>query len=780
MARNKVVCNGITFTEEKIKNTRIFLSNSLAFEELGVDTMDAEMDFSMEVGTTFAPADADSMRTSDDRLFTVRPYFNILVTDPSQFTYGQRVDYYRDETIFSAFYMSSIRRVSKFFYAISCVSAVGLLGNIRHYGGLYTGQTMEEVLWDIIGNAIPYTVANNVKRIRVYGWLPISTCRDNLRQLLFAQGVAIKKSNNGNISFELLNTSVPFQIPDNRLMLGGSVDYPAAVSEAVVIEHSFFGTALDETVTLYDGSVTAATFVSPKGVTLNGILVTFDQPVHSLSASGVSILESGVNYAALSPGGHATLTGKKYTHTTREVHRTISQDTASMVGDRNVARVEDATLVNLINSDAVTDRVASYYSSARTIKSKMLVSTERPGDFVGFNNPFYEPDEGLISYMDINVSGTLLADTEFVAGYTPVSGGAYENVVLLTGSGTFTVTPGKEKIHVVLIGGAQGGYSGHSGKLSEPGSIKDEYDGYWNTRSKLLMTGTGGDGGLPGEGGQSGNIYQTTLNVTPWQVFPYSCGTGGAGGVSVKDRALENDPSNPGQNGSATVFGPVSSASGSPSDYGYMDIITGKTYGGRGSTGIAGGKGGGFLDGVAFLESQTPGPSLVYNGITYYGGPNHLEHIAKSSTALMGYVDDNYNRPMSYSITAGGMYGAGGGAAAGANGHQSTDVPYGYARATKSTMTREGRGYGGAGGQGADAVAPAKETRLGVGGRGGNGGGGQGGAGGAAIDTLLSGYDHGTDPGMPSIAELRQNTAAGRGLGSNGGVGGDGCILVYY
>ena len=79
-----------------------------------------------------------------------------------------------------------------------------------------------------------------------------------------------------------------------------------------------------------------------------------------------------------------------------------------------------------------------------------------------------------------------------------------------------------------------------------------------------------------------------------------------------------------------------------------------------------------------------------------------------------------------------------------------------------------------------DAVAPAKETRLGVGGRGGNGGGGQGGAGGAAIDTLLSGYDHGTDPGMPSRIILMQKTAEGRGLGSNGGVGGDGCILVYY
>lgn len=790
MAKNKLICNGVTFTEEKIKSGSVFLSNSIAFEELRVDTLDMELDLSEETGTIFAPADADGLLTSDNRLFTVHPYFHILATDPTQFTYGKRVEYYRDNVIFSVFYMSSIRRVSKFFYAISCVSAVGLLGNILHYGGMYTGQTMDVVLREIIGSAFPYSVASNVNRIRVYGWLPVSTCRDNLRQLLFANGVAIKKSNNGNVSFELLNTSVPFQIPDNRLMLGGSVDYPAAASEAVVIEHSFFSTAMDETETLYDGAVSASTFVSPNGVTRNGILVTFEHPVHSLSASGVSILESGVNYAVLSPGGHAILTGKKYTHTTREVRQTISQDASGMAGDKNVARVEDATLVNAINSEAVTSRVASYYSSARKIKSKMLVDAERPGDFVAFQNPFYEPDEGLISSMDINISGTLLAETEIVAGYTPVSGGTYENVVLLTGSGTFTVPAGKEKIHVVVIGGAQGGYSGHSGKLASGGTTKYAHPRI-TSREMWLTVGTGGDGGLPGEGGRSGNIYQTTLNVVPLTTFSYRCGAGGVGGVSEKDRSVDNDYSRPGANGSDTIFGPCSSASGSPSDYGYLDIITGTTYGGRGYSGIAGGKGAGYLGGEndGLLDGFSPGTPVVFNGITYYSGPNVIDEdgnvsiVYKSSTAIIGYYEGDKTKPNTYSLSAAASYGAGGGAAAGRNGNIATDPPSASARAT-SSASGSANATGGAGGTGADAVSPPKETRYGVGGRGGNGGGGQGGAGFADAAAhkgvfVTNTNDPSQDPGSVP-GKLVQKTAAGRGLGSNGGVGGDGCILVYY
>lgn len=761
MAKNKVICDGVLFTEERIKSGSVFLSNSIAFEELGVDTLDIELDLSIEVATIFAPADADGMLTSDNRLFTVFPHFHILATDPSQFTYGKRVVYYRDDTIFSVFYMSSIRRVSKFFYAISCVSAIGLLGNLRHYGGLYNGQTMETVLRDIIGNAIQYTVANNVKSIRVYGWLPVSTCRDNLRQLLFAYGVAVKKSNDGNVSFELLNTSVPFQIPDNRLMLGGSVDFPAAASEAVVIEHSFFSTSLDETVTLYDGQVSASTFISPKGNRVTGILVTFEQPAHSLSVEGVTILESGVNYAVLSAGGYAKLTGKKYTHTTREVVQSLSKNDSNMVGDKNVARVEDATLVNLTNSEAVASRVASYYSSARKIKSKMLVYTERPGDYVTFHNPFDEVDEGLISSMDISISGTLLAQTEFVAGYKPVSGGSYENVKILTGTGTYTVPAGKTKIHAVLISGGYGGYSGLKGKSGIAASKKTST--LPGGRLEYLPVGKGGDGGEAGQGGQGGNIYQTTIDVTPGQTISYNCGKGGTGGASNKDRASESDYSAPGQIGGATTFGNLTSNSGSPSDFGYMDIFSGNIYGKRGDIGAAGGKGGGLDNVTDYWQAnlkQTRGPSLVYNGRTYYAGEINETEVSTGSSSRY------------YQAIA--SYGAGGGAAAGANGSKATDVPY----VDVSYSYSRGNADGGAGGQGADAVAPAKEARYGCGGKGGNGGGGEGGPGYAGVEAYPSGES--SSISMPSNLHLLQRTGIGRGLGSNGGAGGDGCILVYY
>lgn len=783
MAKNKIVCNGVTFTESKIRSGSIFLSNSISFDELGIDTFDSELDLSTEdnTRTIFAPKDADRLLTTDNQTFLVRPYFRILVTDPSQFTYGKKVEYYRDDKIFQIFYMSTIRRVGKFLYKISCVSAVGLLDTIMHYGGLYNGQTFSTVVSSIVGGVVPYTVASNVSNIRVYGWLPVASSRDNLKQLLFASGVALKKNNSGNISFELLDTSTPYQIPDERIMLGGSVDYPSSASEAIVVEHSFFSTSLDETVTLFDGDAIASTFVSPNGVTRTGILVTFEQPAYGLSVSGASLLESGVNYAVLSGGGYAVLTGKQYTHTTREVKKTVSSTSSNMVGEKNVAKVENATLVTALNSEVLVERIARYYSSIRTLNEKILVNTERPGDFVSMNNPFAEKDEGIISSMDINISSTLLSDTKIVVGYKPVSGGGFSNVLLLTGSGTFSVPSGKTKIRIVLIGGGTGGYSGRMGKRGvSSGSSIDESNLSSNTRVTTVVTGTGGDGGEAGAGGNGGKIYQATLDVTSGQNFSYSCGSGGAGGVSNKNRNAEDDTSVAGSNGGNTTFGTYSSANGSSSAYGYVDILSGNTYGGVGSSGIAGGKGGGFRDGVAFLQSQSPGPNIVYNGVTYKGGDNNLNYVAVSRSAFMGYYEDDPLRPLSWDIEAGAMYGAGGGAAAGANGNQSTVAPTASATASSSTTNRRATATGGPGGQGADAVAPAKETRYGYGGRGGNGGGGQGGPGGVMVSTFASGYPAGTDPGLPSTLSMTQEIGNGSGLGSNGGTGGDGCILVYY
>lgn len=759
MARDKIVCNGTTFTETKIKSGNIFLSNSIAFDELGIDTLNVEMDFSEEVGTIFAPKDYDGLTTKDNYLFTVRPYFYIAIADPSQFTYGKRVDYYRNEKIFGSFYIQSVKRVGKFFYAVFCVSAIGLLETVQHYGGLYTGQTFEAVTANIIRDYVPYTMDANVKNISVYGWLPVSTARNNLRQLLFACGVAVKKDSGGDIRFALLNTNVPLQIPENRIMLGGSVEFPALASEVIVSEHSYFISNVDETVTLYDGNSPATSIVCPSGVTRNGILIKFDFPVYGLSADGATILESGVNYAVLSGGGYANLTGKKYAHTIREVQREITSSQSSRIGNKNTVRVDNATLVSLMNSESVAERVASYYSSSRTVRSKILFDSERPGDNVTFNNPFRESETGIISSMSVNMSGVLVADTEFVAGYTPTSGGTYQNRVLLTGSGTFTVPAGVTKLHTVLIGGGQGGYSGLKGKAGIPSSVERNY------YRVFADTGQGGNGGEGGKGGGGGRIYQSTVYVTPGQTITYTCGTGGAGGASNTDRTTDVDFSSPGNSGSDTTFGNLSSSLGSSGAYGYKDIFSDAVYGQSGEFGTSGGQGGGFSGESGKLDTQSKGPPVYYNGVAYVGGDNNTEFNAVTGSAPIEYGSKWY-------ITAGAVYGAGGGAAAGRNGSKSTNAP--TASLTDSTATA----IGGAGGQGADAVQPTKPTVYGNGGTGGNGGGGEGGPG--FVEVMVFKTGDGQDTGPPWSMTASQRTGLGRGLGSRGGTGADGCVLIYY
>ena len=85
------------------------------------------------------------------------------------------------------FYVQSVTREGPTIYTISATSAIGLLIEGLHYGGIYTGQTVTEVLPSICGT-VPYVVKTNLRDIALYGWLPIAFPRDNLAQVLFTIG----------------------------------------------------------------------------------------------------------------------------------------------------------------------------------------------------------------------------------------------------------------------------------------------------------------------------------------------------------------------------------------------------------------------------------------------------------------------------------------------------------------------------------------------------------------------------------------------------------------
>lgn len=757
----KLVTNHGTFRRADIKNMDVFLSSSISGTELSVDTMEVDLRRLREIGTVFQPSDAPGLMTADGKLFTVRPLRVILTADEADFTHGEQVLWYDDNDNFAGkFYMKSLQVIGDM-YAISYVSHEGLLDSARkHYGGVYSGLTVDRLIAEIIGDLFPYTVDAAVTKMQVRnGYLPIAGRRENLQQVLFAYGICVKRDANQDPYFTVLSNEAPIYIPDSDIYIDGEVTTEEPASQVNVTEHQYSALSTDTETTLFIGAVLAEAIVAPSGRTYQGAMVEFDAPYHDLAISGGTILESGANYAVLSAGGNLTLKGKAYTHVTRTVLRT--KPGVANPGDREV-RFPSCTMVCPTNADAVADRMIAFYGSAKTVIQDIKATTQRPGDYLAGSDPRKLPSQGFIGSMDISISRILRAAATIITGVVPTGGQLFEHSITLTGTGYWTVPEGVNRVRYSLVQAAQGGAAGKPGapgatQKSFTISVQREQDhGYW--------TGDPGKGGPGGKPGKAGKVYRGTLEVTPGQRLYYKCGVGGLGAVF--------DPENPdalGAEGGHTTLEGLSSASGEIMPGGMMDVFTGKLYATPGVDGIAGGDSAGRVesdDVVADIRRFVPATQVIdEDGVVWTGG------MTLHDEGEYGGVDTLKPYKAAYRdlVEAESGYQLGSGAAAGANGTDGTERGMASARwDNKFVYAKSAAGL-----NGATATKTPKKAPLTIGGRGGYGGGG-GSPGSYAFAIVY----------LPDTVGWRatvQSSEPGQGgEGSEGGQGGDGIILLEY
>lgn len=645
---------------------------------------------------------------------------------------------YRGGEIKARFVSSGVSRIGPVTFQLTGRSPMGALTGMVHTGGIYTGQTVEDVVKEICGN-IPSLIKSVYSGVKLYGWLPYAdgkerSARDNLSQVLFAIGAYLRTDLNGVLRIEPLWDGTASLIDVDRSYTGGTVKYDSPISAVTVTEHQYVaGTEVKE---LFSGTAQ------------NGDIITFSEPMHSLSATGFTILESGANYAKISAGAGA-LTGKAYIHNTRLITQLV---TAGAV--ENIKSVTDATLVSLVNSYAVAKRLADYYRCRETITNDIVSGHEKPGHVVSVYHPY---DKKMVSAciqsLDTTMSATLKSSMDALVGFTPAQPEAAEYLderVVLTGSGEFQIPEGTTTIHYVMISAGQGGRCGEKGEDTQSGPkfswtnpvFEDRVDGY-----ALALGGKGGPGG---KGGKGGRIVEGDLDVSQLKSLAYACGKSGKGAEFSPDDL-------PGTDGTDTVFHGMTTASASAPDWGFTDPITGEQFGGVGEDGLPGGDGAGrdpavseytddsvqqYVNGtIAYDEDGnafTPGP------VAGSDGKISMTRIASTST------------PRSFGWYSSGL---GGGPAAGANGKAGSSGR-GLPGETTVNVT------GGSGADGMTAtLTPSKPKRYGRGGRGGYGGGGAG-SGGIAVKN-----GNGTiTPGTPGSG----------GLGGPGGPSADGCVILYY
>lgn len=664
------------------------------------------------------------------------------------FKKNDKVEYFRSGSRVGVYYLQSVTRVGPKLYTLSALSAVGLLIVRPHRGGIYTGQTVAEVVAEICGD-IPVLIETVYRGIKLYGWLPIASARDSLVQVLFAVGAWLHTDENGTLRVQKLWDGTASIIgPGSVHAANIQVKYLDPVSAVAVTEHQYI--AGTEDVTLFEGTAQ------------QGDVIEFDEPAHTLTAEGFTILESGANYAVLS-AGTGKLTGKSYVHNRRVVTRTVTEGAAE-----NVEEITDATLVSLVNSSAVAQRMAAYYACREQLTVDVNPAAEHAGHVVSLWNEWDKQQTlACIASRETKISGLLKSRTSALVGFLPPqpeTSEYYDERVLLTGSGEWTVAEGITEIRAVLIGGGESGEDGKPGGSSIITSRTMEP--YTNPASASFQGSAAGVGGTGGKGGFGGKVLDQTIDVSALKKIGYTCGKSIANGAAASE----------------TVFGNLSSADGAASLLGFVDPVTQEVFAKKGEDGEDGAKGGsGTANGLS--------TSKAVGGVGVTAKSDSVSAKGKGYSVNTSTVRFEYlcNATVSNQGAAGG--GAGGKGGGGLDGSRG-----GNARQRSSPIGNCGQGsnpalpqfyanvYHATGGRGGNGGTGKNAEAYGSGGGGGGGGGGAGATGTASINANASVTSVDGNTWTPTFARLSNTEGAWANGGSagTGGSGKPGCIILYY
>lgn len=691
--------------------------------------------------------------------------FEIQSDDPTivDFTRNEPLIYNRDGVTVGIYYVQNIKRTGTGSYRLDATTRLDILLGAQHMGGIYDAATASEVITEIC-SPIPVTVDKAFASEKLSGYLPIASKRDNLAKVLFRLGAALKTKVDGSLHVTALSRRVKATIPATLIYQDdANVDYPDKVTRVILTEHQYIqGT---ETVNLFEGSTTEQT------------LLKFTEPVYDLVATGVTVVESGANYAVISAGS-GTLTGKKYIHQTREVSREIQT-----APTEKVENVDDQTLVTILESSAILDRLEQYYLHQDRIQASVARQNEAAGDVVAIHHPYTgEIVEGTIESLDAELSYTIKARESILMGFRPFdpNAGVFNRVELIDTEKDFVVPPNVFKIRAVIIQGGKGGSKGNPGGLE--GDLIHQGISESTRRGEIYWAAAGGEGGEAGTPGTPGRVSIVEMDVTPGQVIHGIPGVGGAGETS----------SAPATEGTHSIFGDLTSADGAILPGGWVEAISGTLYATTGRAGIKGGNGSGRSN-----DSQhtiTPGEAVTVDGQSWSPGESYADTIQRMEHGTYNKDHGSYQGILTGSSGGGAAYGANGGAGKippvkeyGSG--SATDLMWGVAGASGNpyptiSMWEEPVDYIVAelytpGGNGANALPFPAETTIGKGGPGGNGGGG---VGARCTGQVTNSYASGITPGKALV--WLPGTYPGYnpvpGAGSDGSDGGPGGIFVYW
>lgn len=304
------------------------------------------------------------------------------------------------------FYLSEWENLTDTETQFTCIDLVGILDTLAPYkGGIWlSGINLEDLVQAIMEEIqVPYDLDVNLYGTVIKGWLPICTYREALQQIAFAAGAFVTCSRSSTINIH--KTKIAFSetasqhIGNDSKGIDSPIKLKSLITGVEVTAHNYV--QISDVKELYNGALDAGLHE-----------IQFSEPMHDLSVTGATISESGTNYAILNvaSAGTVVLTGQAYADTSKVFSHYMSGLSATI--KPNILRVKDATLVNIANGQAVTDRIYDYHSQRYIQNTKLFYPSAAVGDIISTSTK--QTDTQLVcgvEKMDINLLG-FVVDTE--------------------------------------------------------------------------------------------------------------------------------------------------------------------------------------------------------------------------------------------------------------------------------------------------------------------------------------------------------------------------------
>ena len=308
------------------------------------------------------------------------------------------------------------------------VDLIAFLGNNTYYGGAFgiinagtdtvipsTIITFQELIEQIMQSAgissNLYTIQEELKNIEISGYIPICTAREAFQQVLFIVGAVANCSRTDVIEiYQIDDEATPNEISRSNIFKNSEeIKQGQVVTGIRLTKHNYVrqGGRKD----IFSGQVHKKD---------NRIIFenAQEEPIDEIDQiSGATLVKYEPNYAIVDIGNYYSryveLRGMTYKKKTKSVLIPNSE----LNGDEtpNVLKIDSLLLINDANAEEVGERLLNYYNKKHTTKFKFILDDEKVGDHVVIEEAFDNTLDGIITSLDIDMTGGYIANCEVVA-----------------------------------------------------------------------------------------------------------------------------------------------------------------------------------------------------------------------------------------------------------------------------------------------------------------------------------------------------------------------------